>query len=71
MINSAFLLLQIGVKITRSRLCLFYFSFDLLFLILFLEQLGLGSEVIGHVSHNLMVWSQHWSQDSEEQSRRF
>jgi len=25
-----------------------YFSFDLLFIFLFLEQLGLGSEVIGH-----------------------
>jgi len=44
------------VKITRSRLCLFYFYFYLLFIFLFLEQLGLGSEVIGHMVTSVTIW---------------
>jgi len=44
------------VKIARSRLHLFYFSLDLLFIFLFLEQLELGSEVIGHTVTSVTIW---------------
>ena len=44
------------VKITRSGLCLFYFYFYLLFIFLFLKQLGLGSEVIGHMVTSVTIW---------------
>jgi len=43
------------VKITRSGLHLFYFSLDLLFIFLFLEQLGLGSEVICHTVTSVTI----------------
>jgi len=32
-----------------------YFSFNLLFIFLFLEQLGLGSEVIGHTVTSVTI----------------
>jgi len=44
------------VKTTRSGLHLFYFSLDLLFIFLFLEQLGLGSEVISHTVTSVTIW---------------
>ena len=50
------------VKIKRSGLHLFYFSFsflffslDLLFIFQFLEQLGLGSEVINHTVTSVTI----------------
>jgi len=49
------MLYNIIVKITRSGLHLFYFSFDLLLIFLFLEQLGLGSEVIGHTVTSVTI----------------
>ena len=59
-----------AIKVSRLQkvdLVSFYFIFQ------FLETLGLGLEGLVTLSHqsHLMVWSQHWSWDLREGSRRF
>jgi len=57
-----------AVKFTNGRLSfsLFYFSFSLFFLFYFsifrTARIRVRSDRSHcHISHNLMVWSQHWS----------